>query len=51
MDLEHNQQTQQFTDEKVEEIEIEENNLEVSSHDSENDMNKITHYKIKNKSD
>ena len=39
MDLEHNQQTQQFTDEKVEGIEIEENNLEVSSDDSENDMN------------
>ena len=30
MDLEHNQQTLKFTDEKVEGIEIEENNLEVS---------------------
>ena len=39
MDLEHNQQKLQFTDEKVEEIEIEENNLKVSSDDSENDMN------------
>lgn len=39
MDLENNQQKLQVTDEKVEEIEIEENNLEVSSDDSENDMN------------
>ena len=33
MDLENNQQKLQVTDEKVEEIEIEENNLEVSSDD------------------
>ena len=37
--MEYNQQPQQFTDEKVEEIEIEEINLEVSSDDNENDMN------------
>ena len=39
MDLENNQQKLQVTDEKVEEIEFEENNLEVSSDDSENGMN------------
>ena len=37
--MEYNQLPQQITDEKVEEIEIGEINLEVSSVDIENDMN------------